>query len=100
MSDYKAYIRGLTCVVSEHHGDSIDPHHIKGVAWLTGGSTGKKASDLTCIPIRHDLHQELHQIGWKSFEKKYNISQVECMVRTILQAEKDGVLKILKQGEL
>lgn len=94
MSDYSDYVRGLPCCVSSYQGDRVDPHHIKGRAWLTGGSASKKGSDLTCIPLRHDLHNEFHQIGWQSFEEKHNINQLECMVRTILQAEKDGVLEL------
>lgn len=91
---YRDWLRSLPCVVSGFQGEGVDPHHIKGYNWLTGHGWAKKGSDLTCIPLRHDLHMELHNKGWQSFEKKYNISQIECMVKTILQAEKEGVLKI------
>ena len=87
---YKDWICEQPCCVSGQLG--VDPHHIKGYSWLTGSAMAKKGSDLTCIPLRHDLHQELHTIGWASFEKKYNISQLEIMVKMILKAEKEGIL--------
>jgi hypothetical protein len=94
MSKYRDYVRSLPCCVTGYIGDEVDPHHIKGYAWLTGGSMGKKSSDLSCIPLKHDLHQELHDIGWKSFEEKYSFSQSDWMLRTIFRAEKDGIIKL------
>jgi len=91
---HKDWIREQPCCVTGYQGESIDPHHIIGYSWLTGKGMGKKGSDLTCIPLRHDLHQELHNIGWASFEKKYNISQLEVMVMMILKAEREGILKL------
>ncbi len=89
---YREYVRTLPCCVSGYVGEEVVPHHIIGSNWLTGKAMGKKGSDLTVIPIRQSLHQELHDSGWGSFERKYNICQVEIVVKTILQAEKDGVL--------
>ncbi len=89
---YKEFIRTLPCCVSGYMGDEIDPHHIIGYAHLTGKGMGKKGSELTMIPLRHEYHRLLHDMGWKSFENKYNISQIEVMIRTILQAEKAGVI--------
>ena len=94
MSDYRDWVVSLPCCISGYQGEGVDPHHIKGKAWLTGGSLSKKGSDLTCIPLVHELHMELHNNGWETFEKKYNMSQLEWMVKTILQAEKDGVIKL------
>ena len=91
---YRDYIRTLPCCLSGYQGDEIDPHHIKGYAWLTGGAMAKKGSDIACIPLRHSYHQELHDIGWKSFEDKYNFSQLDWMIRTIFRAEKDGQINI------
>ena len=92
-SSYKDFVRSLPCCVTGYIGDEIDPHHVIGYAWLTGHGMSKKGSDLTCIPLRHNLHQELHDNGWASFEKKHNISQIEVMVRTVLLAEKQGVIR-------
>jgi len=90
---YREYVASLPCCVSGYQGDEGVPHHITGSNWLTGKCTSKKGSDLTCIPLRSSLHNELHENGCKSFEKKYNISQVEMVIKTILQAEWDGMLK-------
>lgn len=90
---YLEYVRTLPCCVTGYAGEGVQAHHIKGYRWLTGSSMAKKSSDLTCIPLRHDLHNELHNIGWRSFEEKHNMTQLEAMVETILQAEKDGILK-------
>ena len=90
---YRYYVRELSCCVTGDIGFN-DPHHITGYNWLTGKGMGKKGSDLTCISLRHDLHQELHQIGWKSWEQKHNVSQLELMIKTILKAERDGVINV------
>lgn len=94
MKDYVAYVISLPCCVSGYQGEGNDPHHIKGYGYITGHGWAKKGSDLTRIPLKRELHNELHNNGWETFEKKYNMSQLECMVKTILQAEKDGVIKI------
>jgi len=95
MSKYTDWVITLPCCVSGHIADDymgIDPHHIKGCSWLTGSGWALKGSDLTAIPLRHDLHNELHNIGWQSFENKYNLSQKNEMIKTILRAEKEGVI--------
>ncbi len=89
---YLDYVRSLPCCVSGYIGEEVVPHHIIGANWLTGKCMSKKGSDLTVIPIRQSLHQELHDKGWVTFERKYNICQVEMVVKTILQAERDGEL--------
>lgn len=60
---YVEYIKQQPCCVSRVVG--VDPHHTKSV--------GSGGSDLTCIPLSHKLHQEGHQIGWDTFQVKYNI---------------------------
>lgn len=85
---YREYISGLPCCITGREGIPNDPHHIKGRGY---GST-IKCSDLFCIPLTHDLHHEFHQIGWKSFEDKYNICQITIALKIINQAFVDGVL--------
>ncbi|MCK4705877.1 MAG: hypothetical protein KAT90_10370 [Gammaproteobacteria bacterium] len=77
-----------------YEGEETVPHHAIGNAWLTGKGMAKKGSDLTCIPIRQCLHNDLHDMGWKTFENLHNFSQIDAMVKTILQAESDGVLEV------
>lgn len=90
---YRDWVRAQPCCVSRGQG-SNDPHHIKGYGWITGSGWALKATDLTCIPLQHELHVELHDIGWRSFEDKHNICQLEQMVLTMLKAEREGVIEI------
>ena len=85
---YREYVSHLPCCVTGKNGDRSDPHHIKGRGY--GGSM--KCSDLFCIPLDHELHQEFHQIGWRSFEQKYNICQLSIVLKTIQRAFADGIL--------
>ena len=94
MSDYTDWVRTQPCCITGAIGDFVDPHHIKGYAHVTGAGGKLKGSDLACIPLRHDLHNELHSIGWQSFEKKYNINQLEEAWKTLLQADALGIIKI------
>ncbi len=80
----------MPCVVSGFQGEGVDPHHIKGRGF--GGST--KCTDLFCMPLKHELHQELHNIGWQSWENKCNFNQLEGVLATLEQAFEDGVIKL------
>lgn len=88
-ASYRQYIANLPCCISGYHYAGNDPHHLKG----RGFGSSVKCSDLFCIPLRHDLHQELHTIGWQSFEDKWHMNQLEQALYTIEQAFNDGVLK-------
>ena len=92
---YMNWVRSLPCAITGYEGE-IDPSHLEGMSWLTGKCAGKKGHYLSCIPMRHKLHVELHRIGWKSFERKYNVNQLELAFKTILEAEKYGVINIEK----
>ncbi len=94
MSKYRDYVRTLPCCVSGVTGEQVQAHHIIGSNWLTGKGVSKKGSDLSCIPLEHSLHMEIHSTGWSTFEQKHNIRQLEVMIKTILQAEKDGIITI------
>ena len=71
---YIEYIKQRPCcvtsmmIVNQDSGEiESDPHHTE-----TGGM-GTKGSDLSCVPLLHELHQECHTIGRETFQKKYNI---------------------------
>jgi len=68
----------LTCCVTGE--PNPDPHHIKGEGYGT-----VKAPDFMQIALSHRLHQELHSIGWKAFEEKYEVTQ-RVMVGVTLHA--------------
>ena len=91
---YRDYVRSLPCCVSGIEGETIDPHHPKGYSWLLQNAGALKSSDLICIPLEHDLHQELHDHGWETFELKHNMSQLEAVIKTLLRAERDGIIEV------
>ena len=84
---YRKWVSGLPCAVTGYQGE-VAPHHPKGRGF--GGTV--KCSDLFCIPLKHDIHMELHQIGWKSWEEKYRIHQLVIALKTIDRALEEGVL--------
>lgn len=81
---YMDWIRGQDCVVfgCTTYGH---PHHLRGRN--LGGGTGLKPNDLTCIPLCHKHHTELHHIGIDSFEKLYGLDLV-----LILMAKLQGYI--------
>ena len=69
---YIEYIKQQPCsvtsmmIVNQDSGKiESDPHHTT--------SKGAGGSDLTCVPLLHELHQECHTIGRETFQRKYNI---------------------------
>lgn len=69
---YVEYIKQQPCcvtsmmIVNQDSGKiESDPHHTT--------SKGAGGSDLACVPLLHELHQECHTIGTETFQKKYNI---------------------------
>lgn len=66
-----------------------DPHHVKGKGY---GSV--KAPDYMQMALNHHLHQELHSIGYKAFEEKYNVTQEAMLAETILASHAKGRINI------
>lgn len=91
--EYREWVSSLPCCVSGIIG-STQAHHAIGHSHVTGKSMGKKGSDLTCLPLSAELHNELHQNGYNTFERKHNMSQLEQAFKTILLAEKLGIITI------
>lgn len=77
----------LACTITGQ--SSPDPHHLKNYGY---GSI--KAPDHMQMAIAHHLHVELHAIGVKSFEKKYNVTQEAMLAETILAAHAKGRINI------
>ena len=70
--EYLAFIREQPCAVSGKR--PADPHH-------TGrGGVALKCSDHLTVPLCRELHGECHQIGQKTFQKKYNVDFIECQL--------------------
>lgn len=54
---------------------------------------GLKSSDLLAFPLSAELHQELHDKGWKAWEEKYG-SQWVFVAKTMLAAFEIGLITI------
>lgn len=67
------------CVTGTKH--RVVNHHIIGHGY---SGMGTKAPDYAQMALSHDLHQELHNHGWKSFEKKYGVCQKVMATETLL----------------
>lgn len=49
----------------------VEAHHVR---YSFNSGTGIKPGDCWTIPLCQEHHRELHQIGMKSFQKKYDIN--------------------------
>jgi hypothetical protein len=57
---FRRWVRGQPCILTLESSDRVDPHHIK-----TLGSGHKDF--LNVVPLRNDLHRELHDKGIRTF---------------------------------
>ncbi len=72
---YTEYIKQQSCCITEKLG--VDPHHTKSV--------GSGGSDLSQVPLIHELHQEGHKIGWRTFQEKYGIDFRDTRLKLLEQ---------------
>lgn len=72
---FRSWIHRQPCVVSGVRGN-IECVHV-----VTGGM-GRKADWTATVPMAGELHRELHRIGIKSFEAKYDINLVALAAKT------------------
>ena len=75
-AEYLKYVRSLPCCVTGVTKDIV-VHHV-----LTGGKA-TKCSDYATVPMNAMMHGELHNIGRKSFEEKYEINFWEQMAQNL-----------------
>ena len=76
-------ITGSTYAVVNHH---IIANGYSGM--------GTKAPDFLQMALTHELHQELHDKGWKSFEEKYGRTQKSMTAETMAKLHSDGVVNL------
>jgi hypothetical protein len=86
---YKEYVKQQPCcvtgmmIVNEATGiTESDPHHTE--------SKGSGGSDLSCVPLLHELHQESHSIGQDTFQEKYNVNFKEVRLRLLEKWIEEG----------
>ena len=73
---YLAFVRSLPCCITGT--TPVEAHHLVGHGESVMGS---KCSDYYTIPLAPELHAELHQHGWKTWEENYG-SQTLHVMRT------------------
>lgn len=79
--EYLDMVRGMHCCVCGWF-PPVDPHHIKGYAHITGGGLSRKPDDSWVIPLCHAHHTQLHDQGWKTWEKGWGVSQLDLVRET------------------
>lgn len=67
---YRAFVRKHPCLIT---GQDAQAHH-----FLTGGM-GTKGSDYATVPLSPEAHRELHDIGQKAFQEKYDVDLWKAM---------------------
>lgn len=66
-------------------------HHIIGHGY---SAMGTKAGDWAQMALTHELHQELHNHGWKAFEVKYGRTQKSMVAETLLALHGLGLVDV------
>ena len=80
--NYLKYIREQPCVVTRRNG--VVAHH------LESGMVGSKGDDWITVPLTPEMHQELHQVGWLSFEAKHNVNLWKCCAKLMVEYFKES----------
>lgn len=86
------YIRSgdVSCFITGSNYAVVN-HHIVGGGY---SGMGTKAPDFLQMALTHDLHQELHDHGWKAFEQKYGRTQRSMVAETVIKLIADGVVDL------
>ena len=73
---YREFVRTLACVVeSPNCKGQIIPHHVTSV--------GAGGSDLTCIPLCAEHHNEIHSQGKSTFQKNHYVTLWRLQANTL-----------------
>jgi len=84
---YLAYVRAHPCVICGID-ECVDAHHARS----TGLSFGMKPPDFLAFPLCRLHHGELHDIGHKTWAKRYGQPESWYVNRMLMKAIADGVL--------
>jgi hypothetical protein len=69
------FIRDLPCIITGK--PNPDPHHVL--------RKSQGLNDYLTVPLCHELHHELHNIGVKSFSEKYNIDFKDALIAKLVE---------------
>lgn len=93
---HRIWIKSLPSIISNSPID-VDPHHVKKADHSVGkpsDSGGKRVDDKYLIPLSRSLHDELHDIGEKNFEKKYGVDLVKLALGFWAESGNDDAARI------
>lgn len=79
------------CVCCISGAPNPDPHHLIGLGY---SGMGTKAPDYLQMALSHFHHMELHQHGWKAFEKKYGRTQQSMVAETVAKLHSIDVVDL------
>ena len=88
------YIRSgavACCITGSNY--AVVNHHLIGNGY---SGMGTKAPDFLQMALTHELHQELHTHGHKSFEEKYGRTQKSMTAETMTKLHADGVVNLFE----
>ena len=77
------------CITGSNY--TIVNHHLIGHGY---SGMGTKSPDWAQMALTHELHQELHDKGWKSFEEKYGRTQKSMVSETLAKLHSEGLVNV------
>lgn len=77
------------CITGSNY--AVVNHHIIGHGY---SGIGTKAPDFLQCAITNDLHRELHDHGWKAFERKYGRTQQSLVAETVIKLQSYGIIDL------
>ena len=86
------YIRSgdiACCITGSNY--AVVNHHLIGNGY---SGMGTKAADWAQMALTHDLHNELHQHGWKAFEAKYGRTQKSMVAETLAKLHAEQIIDL------
>ena len=86
---YLDWIKQQPCRVTMQEG--VDAHHIINVL---PGAMGSKVHDIFTIPLVREVHNNLHHLGGREWERQSCVSQAKECIYMINQAINEGVIEI------
>lgn len=86
------YIRSgeiACCITGSNY--TVVNHHLIGHGY---SGMGTKTADWMQMALTHELHQELHNHSWKSFEAKYRRTQKSMVAETLAKLHADQIIDL------
>lgn len=82
-------LRGCGCLVPGCRREPIHLHHERRG---TGGGMGRKPGPQWLLPLCWEHHAEGHQIGWRTWERRYGLNLYVCACWLAFHSRALGIL--------